>query len=885
MITDVWVDKQRLDLYSDTNIRHTFQVNDVAEVKDRQASFTNSFTIPRTPNNIQIFGGLGISSDTSRIPYQKPSCQVKIDGFDLIVKGWLNVTETDDEYKIYIYSGIINFFKAIDNLTIGNDLDLSEINHEKNVDNVIGSYLNPNYKYLIADYNGKTHYGTNNDVINIDYLQPSVKVSYLWEKVHKGTEKLYNDGKYPVGGFPIAGDVFSNEKFQNLFLTYPKPTDDKSIEFIPVLDTTGRGGLYRWSSGNPYDYNSYCHIISFDGVGNNYTIPKTGRYRISIEFNLKSENPSSVPSPFAPFSVYMSKNQEGVNLYDRIPNSKNLFYIDDGKLEGHDPNNYIFQQDFLSGDILTFFFYFRLNGITINYDYKLKIDEVDSEDIDFSEELKEFSITDFVKEVVNQIGLTMFSDKHSNTITYKTINERINNSKIIDWSEKYIERESEEYVANSYAQRNSFEYQYNDKEGTYNNGFIFVDNKNLEDKKTVFKSKTYSPEQEFTKFFLNANRSENVNIFKFYDKEVNEDKTKPIKYKPLQKRYYFIRGEQLPNEVVKIGSEVQNKETNTTGVYLGNFSRLDFESILNDNYKDFEKILNDSRIHNISLNLNIIDLYLLDLDKLYYFSQEQQYYILNKLQYDNKNAKGEFVRVKFSRKGSNPEEDNEVSIKWIDDGINSTTTHSGYDIILSVKGIPKELIWQRRDKGGQWVDVEPVTSVQKRFEFVFGQNQFRVKYINGVVSASSNVLTYEKTLEVDPNKCYEFDLKSPVPKTVTVVYKNFDNIEITKELIFYTAGQVITISGKQLINTGGIDDIIQRTVPCPVFECHRYYISTVGGSGDDLTVTWTDCNGVERTDTQYSNAPGTTLSLTICAREGQFSHNSRNDARDEGLCS
>ncbi|MEN5133244.1 hypothetical protein [Elizabethkingia anophelis] len=885
MITEIWIEGQQVDLYTDSNIRHVKQVNNVADVKFRQASYTNSFTIPKTPNNIQIFGGLGLTSDTSRIPYNKPSCQVKLDGFDLIVKGWFNITETTDEYKIYVQSGIIDFFKAIEGLTIGNDLDISGISHEKNVDTVIGSYLNPDsdYKYFIADYNGKRHFGENNDIINIDYLQPSVRVSYLWEKIHKGTNKLYLEGKYPQDGFNYLGEIFNSDEFNNLYLTYPKAFEDESIEYIPIVDTTGRGGLYRWSSGNPYDNNTYCHRMPFDGIGNKYYFKKKGRYKITINLNLDADNVSSTQSPEAPFIVYLAKNNSSEVLIDKISDSEQLIKIDD-KQQSRPTESYTINRQFDKDEFIELFFFFRLNGITINWDFTFKIEEIKGESIDYKEQMEDFQITDFVKEIINRFGLTMFPDEFSNEIVYKTLNERINKAEIIDWSDKYIERESEEYIANSYAQKNSFEYQYNDKEGNYNDGYVVVNNRNLEYQKTVLKSKTYSPEVSKTMFFLNSNKSENVNIFKFYDKEVNEDKAKPIKYKPLQKRYYFIRGEQLLNETVKIGSDILKEVTTTSGIYIGSFEGLGYQDVTKYYYKDFEGILNDSRIHNFLLNLNIIDLFTLSFDKLYYFKQEQQYYILNKLQYDNKSAKGEFVRVKFTRKSSNTE-DNKVIIDWIDGGINSTLTHTAYSIALSTKGTPRELVWQRNDNDSKWLDVEPVTSVQKIFDFVYGKNQFRVKYVNGVISDASNTITYQRTLEVDPNKCYEFDLKSPVPKTVTVVYKNFDNIEITKELIFYTAGQVITISGKQLINTGGIDDIIQRAVPCPVFECHRYYISTVGGSGDDLTVTWTDCNGVEHTDTQYSNAPGTTLSLTICAREGQFSHNSRNDARDEGVCS
>ena len=115
MIVEMWALNVKLDLYDKTNIKQTLQINDIADLKDRQASYTNSFNIPKTSNNRRAFDALGIASDTSRIPYTKPNCVMRLEGFDFLTSGWLNIQETADDYKVYIYSGIINFFKAIEN--------------------------------------------------------------------------------------------------------------------------------------------------------------------------------------------------------------------------------------------------------------------------------------------------------------------------------------------------------------------------------------------------------------------------------------------------------------------------------------------------------------------------------------------------------------------------------------------------------------------------------------------------------------------------------------------------------------------------------------------------------------------------------------------------
>lgn len=210
-ITEIFYNNQSLDLYADKGLKYNLQANDIAEIKDRQTSYTNSYDIPKTARNQRILGGLGMASDTSPAPYTKPLCQVKIDGFDLIVKGWLNVKETDDNYKIYIYSGIIDFFKAIENKTLGKDLNLSELNHTKTPATVAASQTNTAYRYLLADYGGKIL--TASGKIDIDYLMPAVNFKYLWDKIHD------------TYGFTYDCSVVDD--MESLYMTYPKAKNIK----------------------------------------------------------------------------------------------------------------------------------------------------------------------------------------------------------------------------------------------------------------------------------------------------------------------------------------------------------------------------------------------------------------------------------------------------------------------------------------------------------------------------------------------------------------------------------------------------------------------------------------------------------------------------------
>ena len=117
----------------------TKQVNDIANLTSRNSNFTQSIKIPRTAVNIPIFqDAFNVGSQTT-IPYNYVSCDV-IDadtGQHVIYKGWAVLLEsTPLEYSITIYDGVIDFYKRIDGMFI-TDVGVSELNHVKNIPNVI----------------------------------------------------------------------------------------------------------------------------------------------------------------------------------------------------------------------------------------------------------------------------------------------------------------------------------------------------------------------------------------------------------------------------------------------------------------------------------------------------------------------------------------------------------------------------------------------------------------------------------------------------------------------------------------------------------------------------------------------------------------------------
>jgi hypothetical protein len=203
------INGQDIELTDKQVIARTLQVNDILTLSNRQTNYTNTFSIKRTPKNQRTFDLLGVVGSNSILPYQKNECYLYTDdGECMVYKGWAVIQSTDKDYKINIYDGNIDLYKAIENQNLG-DLDLSEINHNKNLTTVVNSFTaNLPYKYIVADFNGNMIWNTNR--INLDFLVPSAKVSYLWDKI------------FDTFGFTYEGSIFSTDNFTNLWLTYPK---------------------------------------------------------------------------------------------------------------------------------------------------------------------------------------------------------------------------------------------------------------------------------------------------------------------------------------------------------------------------------------------------------------------------------------------------------------------------------------------------------------------------------------------------------------------------------------------------------------------------------------------------------------------------------------
>lgn len=634
-MVELIVNNNKIELSKETSIKYTKQISDIFDVASVSCSFTNSFDFDKTPANSQSMQQLGISGDSSLIPYQKNNAVLKVDGFDLISQGWFDILPTEENYKGRIIDGMIDFFKAIENKTMGNDLNLSNFNHEKTLDTVIASFTNQYYQYLVADYGGKVLFDSK---INIDYLAPSFSVKKLWDLI------------FTTFGFTC--DYTNLSYLEGLYITYPKEISQGQVnEVVATLIRNFFSDPGRVTIGSTSTIRSeYRHWDSSTIIEGSlidtwkYVIPETTSYN----FDLTSEM----------YVIYRHPNRANRNTNPRVDILKNGVVIGSilsdfvTNVEGIGVERTLsFNLQCDAGDIIEMYIsapsYLNINGRYYrNYEWRHNntefiISKTDLGTTILENELKDFSIKDFIKEIIWRTGLTPILNKETRKVDFITLDSRLDFDNAQDFSHCFIKRTGESYQSD-YAQKNSFKLKKNIDTDTDGDGYLYVPNVNLSDEKTLAQSKIYAPDKKIVTQFPGFT----TNQYKIWETETKDnDGVIEVTYKGLSGRFYFIRKIDQSGSFNMI-SEILNDEDIVSDIPVAINTNTLFEEAVFNNYSEYQKIFTNFRIHNIDLAMTINDFMGADLTRPFYFKQENAYYIANKIPFEEGvKSNGEFIKI------------------------------------------------------------------------------------------------------------------------------------------------------------------------------------------------------------------------------------------------
>lgn len=201
----LFINDIEVDLYTDTTITLNFQINDLAELKDRQANFSNQFKIPKTKRNIETLGWSNLVQSTTEIPYTRNVARVIKNGTQVVPNGIAIVESVEKEFNVVVYSGNLDFFERIQDLRLS-DLNLISLDHVWNLANVVAANANTTgYKYPIIDYGNLSN--ANRD-INPEELRAAVFM-------HTAINKIIE-----VAGFTLQGAITADPNYLKILIPF-----------------------------------------------------------------------------------------------------------------------------------------------------------------------------------------------------------------------------------------------------------------------------------------------------------------------------------------------------------------------------------------------------------------------------------------------------------------------------------------------------------------------------------------------------------------------------------------------------------------------------------------------------------------------------------------
>lgn len=660
----LYIAGRKIELSDKAKIAQTKQTNDLISLNTRQTNYTNRFKIPLTSSNKKALAFLGVVGGTSKLPYQKNEAFLYSESGECFIYNGFAIIKstTSKEYDVNIYDGNIDIYKAIENKNLSN-LDLSEISHSKNLTNVVDTFnTDLDYKYILADYNGKALYDT--DKINIDYLVPSVKVKYLWDKI------------FSEFGYTYSGSVFDTFDFNNLWMTYPKGilsttvgediyvSSDLDFEEVNAPATPPLQLVYRNSTFLQQNSNTTDNLQQiFDNK--HFKVSETGNYQIEISGSIRNRGLRSVWSGVGLITetypvkcdLWLAKNSEDISNSDNVTLVQQLqsglggdSFTDVGSISVNTIVNLqedesicfvLVENSDVNSGIKYYSYSIEDTNVTVD------ITKIDDTIIDFDQAFINFKIKDFFNEVLYRYGITPYKDKYTNNYNFLTLQELLQTAEVVDWSannNKFSDVFSESYIYGNYAQQNVFRHKYNDVNDNYYDGNILINNENLADSRNAISSKIYVPEELQSNVF-----EKTTNVYKLWDKQPKDDGT--TDYKSLSKRFYFMRYDDYDfSQQTTIGSEQLQTETTINSAPFESFFGLSYSDAIQEYYLPIYNILNEAKIYSTNISLEETDVTNIDFTKLYYIRELGGYFILNKVSNFIKRGKTkvELIKVNYN---------------------------------------------------------------------------------------------------------------------------------------------------------------------------------------------------------------------------------------------
>lgn len=466
----LYVNGIELELDDEETIPITKQVNNIAELKDRQADFTTNFKIPATRGNRFALENANLLSSETYLPYAKNSCTYVDEGVELISDGFLVLfSYADGYYTAAAYSGTADFFKLIDGEKIASlsmpDLDIT-------LDYGVFASTISDSKWLGFEPS-EDGLGLTSEKLTLLNFRPFISLKRIFSEI---VESI---------GWSITGDI---DKIQG-YLMCPNLSPRLSDYISDQIATGPSEGTISFRKNSTTLLSNPKGLIVLDTVNLRYinALPKKGKYRYTVsgKYLLRAAGTVSV------WSAFMNRNGQAWNWDGNqtlIASNTTVGVVQDFSIvweytttEANTSKG--LQISANSGGADCTFYELKVSLQIVEADTQIG-DTVSPATI-----LPDMTQSNFLKSVANMYGLIFSVDGQRRTVNVWQFDRLLDNLGIArDWT-KYLDSGSEvlSYRIGDYAQQNTMKYKtVEDVPEGYGDGSLYVNDGTLESVKDIF---------------------------------------------------------------------------------------------------------------------------------------------------------------------------------------------------------------------------------------------------------------------------------------------------------------------------------------------------------------------------------------------------------------
>lgn len=619
---EVYINGILLDIEEKDNpIQLTYAVNDLAELKDRQAYSTNTFKIPHTANNDFACGLPGDPNLIQLQPYRRNTARILQNGIEVLQNGIAIIRSSAGSIEIQILSGLIGFFDLLGDKSIS-DLDLSAYDHVWNINTVSASQSNTEgFIYPVIDYGFMSETLREADARR---LRPAVFRKTIIERIiaeagYTATGSYSAYSKYLNSIIPFTKDKFEHGQSYIDEQSQKSAAANKTIQQILSSGDTSRHVLFQ-DKNNTTDPGNHWN-------GSIYTATGVSRLNVKINYDIRITDifkGGSTPEIY----IWVQTNNGGGWV-----NRAEIKHTTEGDYKTSTYLNQVLeaQIDILNGEQMRIGWDVApaINRAYVDMSAGAKItienvptDVIYGQEVQLSSTLPEISQKNFFKDFLQNFGLIAIPDNYSKKlllINMEDVYANKNKAYEIPDSKLVNSPEAVTFTLPNYGINNNAVYKEdNAVPGDLGKGTIVLDNLTLEQNIDLFESIFAATVKAVKLGGLNVSQ-----IIKIEDEATGDFKTKTepriLIDQKVNSAFDFFDGA---------------SRTSVTVISLPLFDGLDYQTLFEENYAEIKRMLYRPYIVTKQILLKEIDIQqITDWTVPVYDKKTASYYYKNLINY------------------------------------------------------------------------------------------------------------------------------------------------------------------------------------------------------------------------------------------------------------